>query len=168
LLAVGDALALTVMRQRKFQPQDYAKFHPGGALGRKFLKVEEVMTDGAVERLSAANDALSLGEALASVEGNRRSGALVLVDEAGRLSGILTDADVRRLMIQTPGGDLLATPVAEVMTRDPKSVHLGQLASEAEAILNEYRIDELPVVDDEGKPVGVLDVQDLLGLNTLK
>ncbi len=168
MLAVGDALALTVMRQRNFQPQDYAKFHPGGALGRKFLKVEEVMTDGTVERLCAVSDELTLGDALSTAEQSRRSGAMVLVDAAGRLSGILTDADLRRLLLANPGGNFLAQPVASMMTRDPKCVHLGQLASAAEAILNEFRIDELPVIDDEGKPIGVLDVQDLLGLNTLK
>ncbi len=117
MLAVGDALALTVMRQRNFQPQDYAKFHPGGALGRKFLKVEEVMTDGTVERLCAVGDDLTLGAALAMAENSRRSGAMVLVDAAGRLSGILTDADLRRLLLANPGGGLLATPVAELMTR---------------------------------------------------
>ncbi len=168
MLAVGDALGLTVMEMRNFQPADYAAFHPGGVLGRKFLKVEEVMTSGKAEQLSVAADSLTLGGALAEAEKvARRTGAMLLVDEDGRLSGILTDADIRRKMLKRPAENLLERPVRELMTENPKSIGSGNLASEAEAILNEFRIDELPVVDSDGKPVGVIDVQDLLGLKTL-
>lgn len=168
MLALGDALALTVMEMRDFQPEEYAAFHPGGALGRKFLKVEEVMTFRRGERLSVACDDLSLGEALAEAEKvSRRTGAMLLVDGEGKLSGILTDADIRKLLVSRAGENLLECPVAELMTRDPKRIHLGDLASQAEAIFNTYRIDELPVVDDAGRPVGVVDVQDVLGIKAL-
>jgi arabinose-5-phosphate isomerase len=168
MLAIGDALALTVMEMRQFQPADYAAFHPGGALGRKFLRVEEVMTFRQGERLSVASDSLTLGEALAQAEKvERRTGAMLLTDAEGRLSGILTDADLRRQLVEKKNVDLLSVPVTELMTKNPKSIALGNLASEAEAILNEFRIDELPVVDDDGRPVGVMDVQDLLGIKTL-
>lgn len=168
LLALGDALALTVMEMRKFQPEDYAAFHPGGALGRKFLKVEEVMTFRQGERLSVVEEHLPLAEALREAEKvERRTGAMLLTDGEGKLTGILTDADLRRMLVGSDVGELLARPVRDVMTKDPKHIGLGNLASEAEAILNQYRIDELPVVDDAGRPVGVIDVQDLLGVKTL-
>ncbi len=168
MLAIGDALALVVMEMRDFSPQDYAAFHPGGALGRTFLRVEEVMSfrDGA--ELSTAPDSLTLGDALARAEkGDRRSGAMLLVDAEGRLTGIMTDADLRRMLVENRGGDLLDRPVSSVMTTDPKRVALGDFASEAEALFNRHRIDELPVVDGDGRPVGILDVQDILGVNTL-
>ena len=168
MLSMGDALALTIMEARQFQPEDFARFHPGGALGRKLLKVEETMTFRPGEHLQLVSDSLTLGEALGEAEkAGRRSGAMVLVDGEGRLSGILTDADVRRTLVAHRDEGILDRPVGEFMTREPKRVHLGELASEALAVLNANRIDELPVVDDDGRPVGVIDVQDLLGIKTL-
>ncbi len=168
MLSMGDALALTIMEARQFQPEDFARFHPGGSLGRKLLKVEEAMTFRPGEHLQLVGDSLTLGEALSEAEkAGRRSGAMILVDAEGRLSGILTDADVRRMLVAHRGEGILDRPVGEFMTREPKRVHLGELASEALAVLNANRIDELPVVDDDGRPVGVIDVQDLLGIKTL-
>jgi len=168
MLALGDALAVTVMEMRQFRPEDFAAYHPAGDLGRKLLKVEEAMTFRRGEQLALVADSLTLGEALKQAEAvERRTGAMLLVDEEGRLSGILTDADVRRLLVAGEAGELLARPVGELMTRKPKRIHLGELASEALSILNQYRIDELPVVDADGRPVGVIDVQDLLGIKTV-
>ena len=164
MLALGDALAMTVMGMREFRPEDFAAFHPAGALGRKLLKVEEVMTFRPGKLLNLARDDLALGEALAEAEkAGRRSGAMLLVDAAGRLSGILTDADLRRLLIESRGQDVMSQPVAEVMTRGPRHIHVGDLASKALSICNEHRIDELPVLDADETPVGIIDVQDLLG-----
>lgn len=168
MLALGDALALTVMRMRDFKGEDFSVFHPGGSLGRKLLKVEEAMTFTGEDRLHVVSDQLSLAEALAEAEKvERRTGAMLLVDADNRLSGILTDADLRRMLVKRGRENILDMPVADVMTRDPRRIHAGELASEALAILNEYRIDELPVVDDDGHPVGVIDVQDLLGIKTV-
>ena len=168
MLALGDALAMTVMGMRSFRPEDYAAYHPGGSLGRKLLKVEEVMTFRPGDHLMLARDDLSLGDAMAEAEqAGRRAGAMLLVDAEGRLSGILTDGDIRRLLLKYRGGDLLAESVRELMTADPKHVHLGELASHALAVCNRYRIDELPVLDDLGRPVGIIDVQDLLGIKRL-
>ncbi len=165
MLALGDALALTVMGMRKFSPEEFEAFHPAGALGRALLKVEEAVTCRKGESLPVADERLTVREALLEAEKiKRRAGALLLVDGDGRLTGILTDADLRRLML---GGDveaLLDRPVREVMHRDPKRIRIGSLASEALAILNRYRIDELPLVDEQDRPVGLLDVQDLVGL----
>lgn len=167
MLALGDALALTVMQMRRFTPEDFAAYHPGGSLGRKLLKVEEAMAFRRGERLAVASDALSVREALGECERvERRSGAMLLTDGEGRLSGILTDADLRRAIVAR-GDEVLSRPVDELMTRDPKHIHAGELASEALAILNRHRIDELPVVDDDHRPVGLIDVQDLLGIKTV-
>jgi arabinose-5-phosphate isomerase len=168
MLAVGDALALTVMNMRRFTPEDFAVFHPGGSLGRKLIRVEEAMTFRPGDQLVLAGDDLSVGEALEVAEqAPRRSGAMLLVDGQGRLSGILTDADLRRNLVGSEAGDLLSRPVAELMTHEPKHIHSGELASEALSILNQYRIDELPVVDDDHRPIGMIDVQDLLGIRTV-
>jgi arabinose-5-phosphate isomerase len=168
MLALGDALAVTVMEMRKFRPEDFAAYHPAGDLGRRLLKVEEAMTFRRGDQLALVSDSLTLGEALKQAEAcERRTGAMLLVDEEGRLSGILTDADVRRLLVAAGTTEVLARPVGEMMTRGPKRIHLGELASEALSILNQYRIDELPVVDADDRPVGVIDVQDLLGIKTV-
>ena len=168
MLALGDALALTVMQARQFRPEDFATFHPGGSLGRKLLKVEEAMTSRPGGSLRLVRDNLALGDALAKAEeAGRRSGAMLLTDADGKLSGILTDADLRRILVARRDEDILARPVGEFMTRSPKRARRGDLASEALAILNANRIDELPVVDDEDRPVGIIDVQDLLGIKTL-
>lgn len=168
MLALGDALALTVMKMRDFQPEDFAAFHPAGALGRQLLKVEDAMLVRDEERLAVVGDWLSLGQAL--VEGQkpkRRPGAMLLVDRDGRLSGILTDADLRRALIQNATERILERPVTEFMVRNPRHVHLGELASEAMALMNRHRIDELPVLDGDSRPVGMIDVQDLLGIRTV-
>jgi len=168
MLAIGDALALSVMEKRNFQPEDFAAFHPGGSLGRKLLKVEQIMTFRRDERPIVAADNLTLGEALAEVANDRRrSGAMLVADESGRLSGILTDADLRRHLTRAGEGDLLSRPVREFVTSDPLHVHLGDLVSEALAIFNKYRIDELPVLDEADRPVGIIDVQDVLGIKTV-
>ncbi|HET6427133.1 MAG TPA: KpsF/GutQ family sugar-phosphate isomerase [Phycisphaerae bacterium] len=168
MLALGDALALTVMQMRSFQPDDFAAYHPAGALGRRLLKVEQAMTFREGERLSVSRDSLTLRQALQDAEEvPRRTGAMLLVDGDGRLSGILTDADLRRLLVKHGAENLFDRPVCELMTQDPRHIHLGDLASEALAIFSEHRIDELPVLDAEHRPVGVIDVQDLVGIKTV-
>jgi len=168
MLAVGDALALTVMRMRDFQAEDFAAFHPGGSLGRKLLKVEDAMTFRRGQRLVTAEETQTLGEALAAGEKiPRRSGAMLLVDRSGRLTGILTDADLRRMLLRHPGRNILEMPVRDLMIRNPKHIHAGELASEALAIMNKHRIDELPVLDEDHRPIGLIDVQDLLGIKTV-
>ena len=168
MLAMGDALAATVMQMRDFTPDEFAAFHPAGALGRKLLKVEEAMLFRRGGQLTVVRDDLTLGDALSEAEKvTRRSGAMLVVDGDGALTGIVTDGDLRRLVLQHRGGDVLAKPVREVMTANPKHIHAGELASEALAVLNKYRIDELPVVDEAHRPVGIIDVQDLVGIRTL-
>lgn len=165
MLALGDALAMTLMQMRDFQPEQFAEFHPAGALGRALLKVEEAMILRKDQRLHVASDACTLAQALEDGEKvPRRVGAMLLVDAQGQLSGILTDADVRRVMIKNRFEQILDRPVSDFMIRQPKHIHLGELASKAQALMNRYRIDELPVLDKDSKPVGIIDVQDLLGI----
>lgn len=178
MMALGDALAFTVMRMRDFSPEDFVAFHPGGALSRSLLKVEEVMTFRAGGRLPVFAETLTVREVLAAADDlhhdgavimdrKRRAGAVCLVDAGGRLSGIFTDGDLRRQVMADDAGDLMARPIGEVMVRDPRRVRAGELASEALAVMNRFRIDELPVVDSDGRPVGLLDVQDLVGMKAL-
>ncbi len=164
MLALGDALALTVLKMRqkegRFSREAFALYHPGGSLGRQLIMVETLMrkrTD-----LPAARDNLTVRAALASLKKmRRRSGAVCLVDARGKLTGIFTDADLRRLL-ESGDADAIDRPIADVMTRDPKFVRVGDTAGDAIRIINRYFIEELPVVDDRGRLVGLLDVQDLL------
>jgi arabinose-5-phosphate isomerase len=167
MLALGDALALTVMQERKFTAEQFAVFHPAGQLGRKLIKVSEAMTFRKGENLALAPDDLSVGDVLHRVSTiKRRSGAVVLVDETGKVSGIFTDGDLRRL-VQENSGDGLGRSMRSVMHKNPKRIPAEHLASEAMAIMRQYRIDELPVVDDQDRPVGLIDVQDLVVLRML-
>jgi len=164
MLALGDALALAVleMRQRggQFSREEFALYHPAGSLGRQLLMVETLMRRG--KDLPVARDNLTVRVALATVRKmRRRSGAVCLVDGRGRLTGIFTDADLRRLL-EAGREDALDRPIAEVMTRGPKRVQAGDSAAEAIQIINRYFIEELPVVDARGRLVGLVDVQDLL------
>lgn len=116
------------------------------------------------ENLPTASATMTVGQVLQHVSKiKRRSGAVILVDEAGRLAGIFTDGDLRRLIARDPAV-ALATPVADVMTKSPKHIRADALASEALAVMRPHRIDELPVVDADGRPIGLIDVQDLVML----
>jgi arabinose-5-phosphate isomerase len=167
MTALGDALALAVMKVRDFTAEDFALFHPAGQIGRKLIRVREAMTFRLGENLPVASDQLTVGQVFQKVSQiKRRSGAVILVDQDGKLSGIFTDGDFRRLVTEHEGA-ALQQPIAKVMTHKPKRVLESALASEAMAILRQYRIDELPVVDEEDRPVGLIDVQDLVVLKML-
>lgn len=165
--AVGDALVLGVMSLRKFTKEDFAASHPSGALGRKLLKVHQVMEFKVGENFSALPEDLLVRTALdRDTPTGRRAGAIVLVDAAGQLSGVFTDGDLRRKLKTLP--NLLDLPIQQVMTRHPKRIGQNALASEAMAILNQHRIDELPVIDEQDRPVGLIDVQDLVRLRIVE
>lgn len=167
MLALGDALALTVMKLRDFTAEDFAVFHPGGQLGRKLIRVAEAMTFKAGENLPLATDDLTVGEVLSRVSKiKRRSGAVILVSPGdGKISGIFSDGDLRRLVTSDP--QALARRIADVMTRNPKRIRGDRLASEAMALMHAHRFDEVPVVDEDDRPIGLIDVQDLVVLRML-
>ncbi len=162
MLAVGDALALAVSRLRDFRREDFARFHPGGSLGKKLSQVDEVMRPLAQCRV--ASDTLTVKDVLvvSSLPG-RRTGAVMLVDAAGRLSGIFTDSDLVRLLEGRPSTEL-QEPIEHVMTRNPRRVLAGTLTADALEIISGRKISELPVVDSAGRPVGMIDITDVLSL----
>jgi len=167
MTALGDALFLTVMKARRFTAEDFAVYHPAGQLGRKLIRVAEAMTFKLGENLPIASDRLTVGQVLHEVSSiKRRSGAVILVDDAGRVSGIFSDGDLRRA-ITDDDGSALRQPIREVMTRNPKRIRGDQLAGEAMGVMRQFRIDELPVVDEADRPVGLIDIQDLVILRML-
>ncbi len=164
MLALGDALALAVQKERNFAPEDLIKFHPGGYLGRSLLKVKEIMRSGEKTPLVHEEDPVK-DVVLVMTTTPGRPGAAIVVDGMGRLTGIFTDGDLRRRLLEGPPG-FLERPIKEVMTRDPKRIDGEKLVSEAHQVLRNYRIDQIPVVDDRDRPVGILDVQDILDFKT--
>ncbi len=165
MMAAGDAIALTVMKLRSFQAEDFARYHPGGALGRQLITVEQAALFNRGKKLPIASDGCTVQHALVQAEKlvGIRHGCIMLVDAEGRLTGLLTDGDLRR-GIENKQQQIHDLAVADLMTRNPVTVKSDTLASEAMAIFKGKRIDEIPVVDDEGHPVGLIDIQDVLAL----
>ncbi|MBN2064336.1 MAG: KpsF/GutQ family sugar-phosphate isomerase [Sedimentisphaerales bacterium] len=165
MMAAGDALALTVMKLRNFQAEDFARYHPGGALGRQLITVEQAAFFSRGRKLPIASDGCTVQQALSQAEKivGTRHGCIMLVDANGQLTGLLTDGDLRR-GLENKKQQLHDLPVAELMTHDPVVVRPETLASEAMAIFKKKRIDEIPVVDDKHHPVGLIDIQDVLSL----
>ena len=158
MLAMGDALAVVVAEEKGFKERDFALLHPGGQLGKKLLlRVSDIMrthTGNPVVR-----DVKRVRDVLLAIT-KARAGCASIVDGRGRLVGIFTDGDLRRHLDSTP--NLTSRPIAAVMSRHPKTVQPDRLAVEALRLLREYKIDELVVVDARRRPIGLLDVQDLL------
>jgi arabinose-5-phosphate isomerase len=157
-LAMADALAVCLLELKKFEAKDFALFHPGGALGRKLL-----LTVGDIMRKGASNPVVRREEKVSRVLmkiTHSRAGSATVVDAKGCLAGIFTDGDLRRHLEADP--QLLSRCVGDVMTRTPTAVSPDMLAAEAMRILQQKKIDEVPVIDTRRRPVGVLDVQDLL------
>jgi arabinose-5-phosphate isomerase len=162
MIAVGDALAFVLTRMRQFTHEDFARFHPGGSLGRRLVKVEAVMRRG--EELRVAPSHETVRQVFGKVRRRgRRTGAVILTDEQGRLCGLFTDSDLARL-IEQRRDTALDRPIREVMTANPITVPLGMRLLEAVDILCQRKISELPVVDAASRPVGLLDITDLIGL----
>jgi arabinose-5-phosphate isomerase len=156
---MGDALCMAVQQKRGFSPEQFASLHPGGALGRQLLRVREVMRTGA--RNPTVPWTTSLQETAAVMTRTEgRPGAASVVDAQGKLIGIFTDGDLRRLVQK---GEMdFSRPVSAVMGKSPRTVGPDDLAQAGAEMLRNTQVDQLPVVDAEGRPVGLLDVQDLL------
>ncbi|MBI1833013.1 MAG: CBS domain-containing protein, partial [Planctomycetes bacterium] len=162
MIAVGDALAFVLMRMREFTHEDFARFHPAGSLGRKLLKVEAVMRKGNDLRIAQCDK--TVREVFSQEKRlGRRTGAVMLTDADGKLAGLFTDSDLARLFEQHRD-DAFDRPIRDVMTPAPLMVPVGTRLSDAVDILRNRKISELPVVDAEGKPVGLIDITDLIGL----
>jgi len=153
---------LLASRLRGFSQYDFARFHPGGSLGRKLTRVEQMMRPLTACRV--ASDTASVRETmLTTASGSRRVGAVMLTDQAGRLAGLFTDSDLARLLESNRGAPLEA-PIAEVMTRSVQTVTAGSLLEEAIAVLSDRRISELPELDAQQQPIGLLDITDVVSL----
>lgn len=166
MLAAGDALALALSRRRDFKADDFHKRHPGGMLGAGLRSVMEVLRFRVGDNLPVVRDDRSVLTALEEAASDRRTGAVLLVDAEGRLSGIFTDADLRRLVRREQ--DDLARPIRDVMTRNPQHLLVESLVRDAVVLVREKRLDEIPVVDHDGRPVGLIDVQDLISMRVVR
>jgi len=170
MLALGDALALAVSRRRNFGVEDFQRFHPGGSLGRQLMPVTEAMRFHADRNLPLVAADVSVADAFRQVDipapGVRRSGAVLIVDPEGRLAGIFTDADFRRAVIRQ-GDAVLDKPIGSFMTRDPRCLEGHCRVRDAVQMVRQWRIDEIPVVDAERRPMGMIDVQDLMALKVI-
>lgn len=166
MLAMGDALSLAVSRRRNFQADDFRRRHPGGALGAGLRGVTEVLRFRVGENVSTVREAVTVADALRTTGDGRRAGALLVVDDAGRLVGIFTDGDLRR-RVNELGASLLARPVREVMTARPTALPADALVRDAVQLVRERRLDEIPVVGHDGQPIGLIDVQDLVSMKVI-
>ncbi len=157
MLVLGDALALCLMQRRGFEAGDYAHLHPAGTLGRKALPVEEVMRTG--EAVARVAPGATVGEAILAIT-RARAGAAAVVDGDGRLRGVFTDGDLRRGL--ESGAGFLDRPVREAMTADCTRARAGSRAGEVLEEMRARRIAEVPVVDDGGALLGMVDLKGLL------
>ena len=158
MLALGDALAMTVLREKGLSKEEFAFFHPGGSLGRALLTVADVMRVDK-EVCICKEDALVREVLHATSLTKGRPGAALIENSVGLLSGIFTDGDLRRCL--ETGTSFLDAPVSTVMGRNPKSITKERLASEAAKILLDHKIDQLAVITPEGRPIGLVDIQDV-------
>ncbi len=156
-LAMGDALAIALIERRGFGPDDFAALHPGGRLGRKLQRVENLMHSG--EAMPRVAPETKMPEVIYEMS-RKGLGMTTVLDAAGRLAGVITDGDLRRLM-QKRGGEVLSLTAGECMTRDPVTISAGDLASVALKLMEERKITSVVVADEAKRAQGVLHVHDL-------
>ena len=163
-MVIGDALAMAMVEARRFTVEEYAGNHPAGAIGRALtLRASDVMRRG--DGFAKVALGTSVLEALMAMT-RAKAGSAVVTDDGGKLLGIFTDGDFRRV-ISSPGGSpssatgILSAPVADYMTKSPLFIRDTAYAAEIVKVFEKRRIDDLPVVDGEGKVVGLVDIQDL-------
>ncbi|MBI4373079.1 MAG: KpsF/GutQ family sugar-phosphate isomerase [Candidatus Omnitrophica bacterium] len=157
-LAMGDALAICLAKRKGFREEDFAFLHPGGSLGKKLVKVRDLMRRGKANPVIRGS--ATVEKALLAIT-SARAGSCTIVDQNGKLKGIFTDGDLRRHLKQN-GVSILSQPIEPFATKRPIAIEEEKLAAEALQLLRDRNIDELPVVNRKGRPVGLLDVQDLL------
>ena len=157
-LVMGDALAVALLEARGFSAEDFAFSHPGGSLGRRLLlRVADIMHAG--DRIPRVNEDTPLSGALLEIS-RKGLGMTTVINSAGDLVGVFTDGDLRRTLDRSI--DVHSTPIRDVMTRNGKTIHDDQLAAEALNIMEEMKINALPVTDRSGHLVGAINMHDLL------
>jgi len=154
-LALGDALAVTLLLQRGFRQQDFARFHPAGALGRRLLQVRDVMVTEAIPTLPPTATMRDCVVLLAE-----KRGTVAVVDQRMALLGVVTSGDLTRLMEREE--DFLSVPVSKVMTTTPRTAEPDQLAAGAVGLMERHRVMALPVVDEDRRVVGIVHLHDLM------
>ena len=161
-LALGDALAISVMKQKKFDKHDFKKLHPAGALGAKLKTVEDIMLTG--KKIPFVKEDLNMKKAL-KILSDKKLGVLIVQNKKKQTTGIITDGQIRRFNQKNP--NLLATRVSKVMTKNPISVEKNDLAAKALSIMNNRKITSLCVFDkkNKSKTIGVLHVHTILQSN---
>jgi arabinose-5-phosphate isomerase len=158
MLALGDALAISLMKMKKFGKQDFAKLHPGGSLGKLLtLKVKDIMHTG--RQNPVINQDKTVRDAL-FVMTKTRLGATSVVNSKGKLVGFFTDGDLRRKLQKNT--DILKLKLTKVMTKNPLTVAPNQLAADVAKLISGKKIDNLPVINSNKKPIGIIDEQDLI------
>jgi arabinose-5-phosphate isomerase len=155
-LVMGDALAIALMTEKGFKAEDFARFHPGGSLGRRLLtKVDDAMVEHNLPIVSKA----SYIKDVISVMTSGRQGVAIVVDGQQRVIGVITDGDLRRALNKYE--NVFELKAENIMTENPKTINKGLKLYEAEKIFNRYEIITLIVVDDEGRPLGLLQLYDI-------
>jgi arabinose-5-phosphate isomerase len=159
MLAIGDALAMTLLKRRGISREEYAAFHPGGDLGRSLMMVSEIMRAGS--SLCIVQEQTAIKQALKMItETQGRPGCAAIVDMQGALVGVFTDGDLRRCLDKDH--DFLSQPIGSFCSRTPLTIRPDQLAQEACRIIQERKVNQLFVLDQHKKPIGMLHIQDLL------
>jgi len=160
-LAIGDALAMALLAKRNFKPEDYAQLHPGGSLGRKLLKVKDVMRKG--DRLVKVSPQTKVRDVIIAMT-ETKNGAACIVDENDYVIGFFSDGDFRRNILKNSA--LINEPVSNVMSKDPTTISAERLAIEAAQIMRsgKSKFSQLPVLDDDNRLIGLLDDDELLNL----
>lgn len=157
-LVMGDALAVAVLEKRKFSAEDFALVHPGGSLGKKLsMKIDEIMFTG--DRIPKVHEDTLLEKVIFEIT-SKRFGSTCVLDQNDQLSGIITDGDIRRLVEKTK--DIWTLKAKDVMTKNPKTVKEGTMASDALKLMTDFSIMQVIIVDDENNPRGIVHIHDIL------
>lgn len=166
MLALGDALAMTLLKRRGFSREEFAVFHPGGDLGRSLMLVSEMMRSQ--ESHCVVHESTVTKKALQAItETKGRPGACAVVGDSGALIGVFTDGNLRRCL-EGDSADFLEQPIGSICSRNPITIRPEQLAQEACRIIQERQIDQLIVVNEDNIPVGLIDIQDLLAFGMIR
>ncbi len=164
MLVIGDALAMVLLEATGFCREDFARYHPAGSLGRKLLMTARDMMRPASDCAIVEQGAL-IRDALETMTAHR-SGAAIIIDSEGRVAGIFTHGDFVRALL-AEGGEITSSGIDQYMTSHPVTTNVDSLAIEVLGVLKTHKVDELIVADDQGRPVGIVDVQDLARLKLL-
>jgi arabinose-5-phosphate isomerase len=168
MLAIGDALGLVLSRRRNFTADDFHKHHPGGMLGMGLRTITEIIRFKVGDNLPTIHEDSTVAEALKlarPAEGTRRAGAILLINDLGKLTGIFTDGDLRRLVIDDPSP--MERRIGDVASKNPRRLPSTALVRDAQQLVTEYRVDEIPIVDTDNQPLGLIDVQDLIAMKVV-